>query len=336
MKALKFLNIIYLCKYISSLTKTLNSLMDLYIKHRLTLFNRIFIIIDFIVCMFIYKGIESSDYFMYIFYGRKHIERKNFITLGKNDIIIQVLNNSLEKDIFDDKSAFNKRFSNYLGRDWIEINNSNREEFYAFVTDHKRFIVKGKRGGGGESVYFLEIDDSTDIKLLYEELASQDAIVEEVIKQIYVMSEFHPESVNTIRVTSLISDNDVRIIAAAFRIGNKGNHIDNFHADGIAAAIDVESGVVSTAAVDRYNNKYNEHPITKKRIKGFQIPMWKEIIDTVINAAHILPSVRYVGWDIVITEDKRVCFIEGNGRPGADLIQMPDQIGKWGLFKEFL
>jgi len=197
-------------------------------------------------------------------------------------------------------------------------------------------MVKGKSGSSGQSVFYQESNDIVDIDSFYEELKAKDMIIEELIRQTGEISEFHPESINTIRVASLNISGTVQIIAAVFRIGNNGKRVDNFHYGGIAASIDIKTGIVVTAAVDQYNHAFLTHPITNKQIIGFRIPQWDEILDVVKNASHILPDTRYIGWDIVLTNDNRICFIEGNGRTAADLIQMPDQIGKWSLFKNLV
>ena len=45
-----------------------------------------------------------------------------------------------------------------------------------------------------------------------------------------------------------------------------------------------------------------------------KIPMWDRVLEVVIEAAKKIPQVRYIGWDIAITNDG-VELIEGNNWP---------------------
>ena len=47
-------------------------------------------------------------------------------------------------------------------------------------------------------------------------------------------------------------------------------------------------------------------------------------------------DVRYVGWDVVYTENEDFIIIEGNSASDPDITQIPDLIGKWPLYKKFI
>lgn len=53
----------------------------------------------------------------------------------------------------------------------------------------------------------------------------------------------------------------------------------------------------------------------KKKIVGFEIPKYKEVIDFVKELGVVVPKVRYVGWDIAITNNGPV-VVEGNNFSG--------------------
>lgn len=56
----------------------------------------------------------------------------------------------------------------------------------------------------------------------------------------------------------------------------------------------------------------------------------------VCEAAEQVPQMRNIGWDISVTKDGEVEFIEGNGRPNFDVLQSPDQIGRRFRYEELL
>ena len=45
----------------------------------------------------------------------------------------------------------------------------------------------------------------------------------------------------------------------------------------------LKKGKVKEFAFDKKGNRYKEHPVSKKVFKGFQIPMWSEVIDIAIE-----------------------------------------------------
>ena len=115
------------------------------------------------------------------------------------------------------------------------------------------------------------------------------------------MSALNPSSVNTIRAITFLKEGTVTLLAAYLRIGRDGI-VDNFCNGGMLTPIDLNTGTLIYPAVDGENIAYDIHPITKKSIIGFKIPQWEEVKAMAIEAAHIVPQVRYVGWDIAISE----------------------------------
>ena len=47
---------------------------------------------------------------------------------------------------------------------------------------------------------------------------------------------------------------------------------------------------------------------------GMRIPMWDKVLEVVTKAAKRIPQIRYVGWDIAITNSS-IEIIEGNHNP---------------------
>ena len=148
--------------------------------------------------------------------------------------------------------------------------------------------------------------------------------MEEQISQIQDLAEFHPWSINTIRIVTLYDTvkDTVHIMSARLRIGNKKNSVDNFHFYGIGANINIETGLIDSVGYDAYNKTYLVHPITKKQIIGFQMPYWNECKDFAVNVAKRIPTVRYIGWDIVMQENGHFVLIEGNDNADHDFQQL--------------
>ena len=153
------------------------------------------------------------------------------------------------------------------------------------------------------------------------------------------VSRLYPHAVNTYRIVTVFSEGKANVVYAFIRIGNGGRAVDNINAGGMAAPIDVETGVINNVAFDKDYNYYENHPYTGHPLIGVTIPLWKEACDFVCQAARRIPQLRYVGWDVAITE-KGPTFIEANQHPGHDILQMPppvpDKIGFLPRVREFI
>lgn len=320
--------------YITMHMKKYRLLMDSFIPGKLSVWRKLLIGIDFAFCVIVY-GAGINDYFQYQFYRRRANDRKNFIVGRKWIQTIKACNGEVKNSKFDDKGEFNEIFKEYLCRDWLDLDNCSEGEFADFSKKHPNCIYKVKNGSGGNGIRKVEID----LNRLGEEYSNYKnggAVLEELIIQNKELQEFNPSSVNTIRVVTILTREGVKVMNAVFRTGNGTGSTDNFHHYGLAMLVDVETGIVISNAVDKKNQKFIIHPKSGKQLIGYTLPCWDKILDTVKKAALEVPEVRYVGWDIALTDDDKVCIIEGNCASDPDIVQMTDQIGKWPLYKEQL
>jgi len=315
------------------------NMTQIYIGENVSLFMKSFYFFDWLIA-FIIHGASISNYFLYGFYKKRYNEKKEYITYRRLLKIQDICNKIIEdRQLCRDKIKFNNHFNNYLGRKWIDFNQCTLEEFDHFVNSVNSFFVKDNNGSRGIGVSEYKTEE-TDIRQLYRRLTKDKDnhyILEEKIIQTSELSKFHPWSVNTIRIVSVYDDkNDILyIMNARLRMGNKKNHADNFHFDGIVANIDIETGVITSVGHDIYNNAYIYHPITGKQIVGFKIPYWTDCKKFVENVARDIPSVRYIGWDIVVQQDGCFLLIEGNDNADHDIQQLHN-CGLWKQYKKIM
>lgn len=138
-------------------------------------------------------------------------------------------------------------------------------------------------------------------------------LMEEYVYQHTKLQMLSPNTLNTCRIMTHLNENGiVDILGAVLRMGTQKN-VDNFSMGGIAAPIDVTTGVVSGDAVsfDIYQPKHTQHPVSLITIKGFEMPFWNECISMVKAAASIFTYNRTVGWDIAVRDNGPI-LIEGN------------------------
>ena len=243
--------------------------------------------------------------------------------------------------LFDDKSTFNNLFKNEVGRGWLKIGDDiSLDDFKAFLAKYPDIIAKPLEGSSGVGIerFTSQHWQGREADFLQELKDKQIGIIEERVIQHPKMMEMCPTSVNTIRIATLLGDKKQGIVYAFLRIGT-GNVMDNVDQGGMAARVDLASGKLLTVGADKKGNTYTEHPITHTPIIGFQIPYFEEAKAMCLKAAQKVPQMRFVAWDVAITE-KGPVFIEGNSFPSHAVPQFaahyPDGIGIMREFREFI
>ncbi len=134
-------------------------------------------------------------------------------------------------------------------------------------------------------------------------------------------------ALNTIRMISCLDEREQpELIGAVLRMAVGANvTVDNVHAGGIAAAVDLEEGRLGQAThmgMDARRGWVDRHPDTGALITGRLLPMWDEVRELVLRAHSAFSDWVVVGWDVAIMKDGP-CLVEGNNGPDVDLVQRP-------------
>lgn len=129
----------------------------------------------------------------------------------------------------------------------------------------------------------------------------------------------------TIRVLTCLDEHgQPEVIAAIMRMSVGGNRtVDNLHAGGIGALIDLRTGAMSKASnlgSDARLGWLSAHPDGEALIEGRIIPWWEETKVRAVAAHRQFNDRAVVGWDIAVLDDGPI-FIEGNGNPDLDILQ---------------
>jgi Sugar-transfer associated ATP-grasp len=158
----------------------------------------------------------------------------------------------------------------------------------------------------------------------------------------------HPslESLNcgalaTMRIlTCLDESGSPEIIGAALRMPIRpGSVVDNLHAGGIAAAVDVETGELGWATnlgKDARVGWLERHPLTGALIAGRRLQWWPKARDLALRGHRHFDDRLFIGWDIAMT-DRGPLIVEANGAPDLDILQRSSRSGMCkGRFAELL
>lgn len=272
--------------------------------------------------------VTYSEYmYSYEFWRLSEEQRDEFISTSEMHCIYRKLGKKQVREIFHDKETFLKAFHSFIHRDWALASELSFEQFKTMVQQHD-CIAKPIDGTQGEGIFKICAASVKDWRMLYEQCVKDNILLEECIQAYNEIAEFHPSSLNTIRVVTVSNEDKCVVFGALLRMGAHGSVIDNTHAGGVYAPINVETGTIDIEAIDSRNHHYSCHPDSGKTIKGFRIPMWEQIKETCKEASQTIPNIHFAGWDLCITKEGQVEIIEGNHAPDFDGgMQAPLKIG---------
>ena len=275
---------------------------------------RLWILADMMYSSVVYE-IAFQDYQDWDFYDLNRAERGTFMSHPKSNHLALKLNHPDFRNKLADKSQFNHEFAPYLGREWIDVRESDTATIEAFVTRHGAVMAKVPDSLGGIGIAKRKAEDIADFEAFRQELLEgRQFLLEQLIPQHEEMSKLCNTSVNTLRIISFFDGENVKVIASVLKIGN-GGAIDNFSHGGMYTMLS-DGGVALYPAFDGENRTFSVHPVTGTSIVGFQVPLFDEVLSFVDKIARVVPEVPYVGWDIAISPDGPV-VIEGNYNTGV-------------------
>lgn len=294
--------------------------------------NYICIILDMVRCGLKYQA-GYYDYQEFEFYNLNKEERETYLTRGKNNQIVKKFNDKGSFHTFENKDEFYTTFDKFIKRKWIKLNENNQDEFVQFIKENKEIIVKPVDGEGGKGVEKYAYTTDEEAKYLYKILLEKNqTIVEQCIVQNEELNKLYDKSVNSLRMFTFYKDGKSYFLQAVLKIGN-GGVVDNFSSGGMYTYVN-DDGYVYVEAIDREDNIFYEHPISKTKIVGFKVPMFKEAQELVKEAAKVVPSIGYVGWDVAIGENEPI-IIEGNCFPGVFQVKPSLAKEKNGLIPKY-
>ncbi|HKJ24452.1 MAG TPA: sugar-transfer associated ATP-grasp domain-containing protein [Myxococcota bacterium] len=150
-------------------------------------------------------------------------------------------------------------------------------------------------------------------------------------------------ALSTVRITTIQDEGGhPEVTHAVLRMAlTAGKPVDNFHAGGLAAPVDLHTGELGPASDVGLRPDVgwcDTHPATGAKLLGRRLPWWAETLELARRAHAAFPKRVIVGWDIAILEDGPV-VIEGNGSPDLDIVQrihhQPLGDGRFGALLAF-
>lgn len=194
------------------------------------------------------------------------------------------------------------------------------------VGGERQFFCKPRYGIKGRGVFRLTITPM-DIRVNGDALTREQMLTlidceylcQEMIQQHEELRQFHPTSVNTLRIVTFRRINEIEVFACYLRMGCAGQLADN---NGVARAIVGVSPVGGELADSGFAIRGEDpviirsHPDTEITFAGSIIPDITTCVELARRAHTWLPVMQSVGWDFALTP-RGYILLEGNDDWGA-------------------
>ena len=190
------------------------------------------------------------------------------------------------------------------------------EEAVESASQYKMIVTKyALDAGKGASLRFWKQKDGIDaLRSLMNSLPA-DAVGQEFVSQHPKLAAFNPSSVNSVRIVTLIFEEQIHVLAAYLRMGQDGALLDNVCAGGLCCSI-LPNGELRPFGYDKHAKRVSRHPAGID-FAGFRVPGYANIVETAKKLHGRMGNFRIISWDFAVDENEQPIFIEMNLKYGA-------------------
>ena len=215
----------------------------------------------------------------------------------------------------------------------IQLRGIERRQFLS-----QDLFVKPARGRGGEGAglwqrrakgYRLQDGATLSPQKLLKHLGrlsrTKTLLVQPRVRNHSAIADLSNGALCTARIVTMRTESGgYEAVCALFRMAvGENRQVDNFHAGGIAAPIDVSTGRLGAATdwgLRPHHGWRTHHPDTGGQIEGRILPLWAETRALAERAHGAFEDRHVLGWDMAILEDGPA-IVEANGGPDTDMHQ---------------
>lgn len=176
---------------------------------------------------------------------------------------------------------------------------------------HKIIIKQNQFSVGGKGIQFWtnNVDSEDDLRQM---LSTSDAIVQEIITQHEDIARLHHESINTVRIMTLIENNEVTVMSSVIRMGVGDSKVDNASSGGIVCGI-LPNGNLRTFAYNTRGDRFDVHHPQGCDFASVTIPKYDDCIELAKLLAMRMQGIsELISWDFAIGPDGVPLLIECN------------------------
>ncbi|PFG31262.1 putative polysaccharide biosynthesis protein [Paramicrobacterium agarici] len=262
-----------------------------------------------------FRQTAFQDYVDWDYAILSRAERETFMTHSISNHIAMEHDAEAHRGIFHDKIEFNKVFNAFLKRQWLDVREASVDEVRDFVQRAGTVIGKVPFSSAGHGVHRHTADDVTDWEGFRTRLLDEGQfLLEEVIQQHPTLAAVCAGTANTTRVTTYFDGEKTHILSMAQKFG-RGQASDQQTFGGFYTMLSLD-GKSMGRGYDSHDNVHATHPESGVSIPDFELPLVETVQPFFDDVARVVPDMRYIGWDIVMSEEGPV-LVEGNWAAGV-------------------
>ena len=255
------------------------------------------------------SNINQNDYIDYRTFKIQRDE-KNGYSKQYNYVSILIDKNIFEKYIIVNNIKTVKTLAIIRDVSIYDSNLNNKIDIKELIKD-KSLFIKSIDDECGRGIYC--INNYEDLKKIQKKINKGLYIVQEKLIQHETMKKLNSNSINTIRIITILKENKVHVFGILLRIGTKkSGFVDNSSQGGIVVPVSI-AGKLNEVGFSKpgYGGIQKKHPDSKIEFSKFKIPYFNEALELVKSAHKTLYKIHSIGWDVAITPNGPI-LIEGN------------------------
>ena len=150
-------------------------------------------------------GISFEEYCIYHFVNKTYKCRNTFVSDKLRHYYADILNSEYITPLLNDKYKCYKAYREFYGREVLACYSPrDKDLFVEFARKHKTFVLKPVADNCGHGVKFVTLKEDEIDKFFDEHISKSAFVVEEPIRQGDELKVLHPESINTLRVSTFV------------------------------------------------------------------------------------------------------------------------------------
>ncbi len=177
--------------------------------------------------------------------------------------------------------------------------------------EREAVVKKAVNSEGGYGVSFLGGNDMAGKLQAFLDGSREDVVIQRPVRQHRELAALHPQSVNTIRIVSLLTQDKVKVYAAALKIGTGDARTDNGCQGGIYCGLRPDGSLREYGVLDN-GTFLREHPDLHYPFAGRKVPCFANALKLVRKAHVFMGHFRLISWDVAIDETGEAVLIEAN------------------------
>ena len=171
-----------------------------------------------------------------------------------------------------------------------------------------------KRAVNSQGGFGVEFFSGIELKNRFGEImrsVDSDVVIQLPVKQHAAFARLHPESVNTMRIVSLLTGDSVKVYAVSVKIGVGKERRDNGCHGGIYCGVDKDGRLKKLGILDNGTVLFS-HPQLGYRFEDITLPCVDKAVSLVKRAHPFMGHFRLISWDVAIDEEGEAVLIEAN------------------------